>query len=203
MLQQAIRNRLDSIGLAGDVATILTEVEVDRERSRVQASDETDRPVLHALSRRGARTRPRLDDARRSRPRLAPRRPVAASAADPEHRDDRAHARQRRGRDRGRRRRIPVVRGRDGQWRGIEAVIDKDFASSLLASELHAEMYVVLTGVAKVAIDFDKPTQRALDRLTVAEAREASRGRPVPGRLDGTEDRSRDPVRHAAAAGRS
>ena len=45
---------------------------------------------------------------------------------------------------------IPVVRGRDGQWRGVEAVIDKDFSSSLLASELRAEIYVVLTGVAKV-----------------------------------------------------
>src|SRR5207237_2713911 len=65
---------------------------------------------------------------------------------------------------------IPGVRGRDGQWRGVEAVIDKDFSSSLLASELHAEMYVVLTGVAKVAIDFEKPTQRALDRITVSEA---------------------------------
>jgi carbamate kinase len=65
---------------------------------------------------------------------------------------------------------IPVVRGRDGQWRGIEAVIDKDFASSLLASELHAEMYVVLTGVAKVSIDFEKPSEKALDRMTVAEA---------------------------------
>ena len=61
---------------------------------------------------------------------------------------------------------IPVVRGRDGQWRGVEAVIDKDFASSLLASELHAEMYVVLTGVAKVSIDFEKPTQKTLDRMT-------------------------------------
>jgi carbamate kinase len=65
---------------------------------------------------------------------------------------------------------IPVVRGRDGQWRGVEAVIDKDFASSLLASELNAEMYVVLTGVAKVSLDFGKPAERALDRITVAEA---------------------------------
>ncbi|HEX9457932.1 MAG TPA: carbamate kinase, partial [Thermoanaerobaculia bacterium] len=65
---------------------------------------------------------------------------------------------------------IPVVRGRDSQWRGVEAVIDKDFSSSLLASELKAEMYVVLTGVAKVALDFDKPSQRMVERLTVAEA---------------------------------
>ncbi|MGZ7041323.1 MAG: amino acid kinase family protein, partial [Thermoanaerobaculia bacterium] len=65
---------------------------------------------------------------------------------------------------------IPVVRGRDGQWRGIEAVIDKDFASSLLAADLKADVYIVLTNVAQVAIDFNKPTQRALDRITVEEA---------------------------------
>jgi carbamate kinase len=65
---------------------------------------------------------------------------------------------------------VPVVRGRDGQWRGIEAVIDKDFASSLLANELKAELFIILTGVAKVAIDFGKPTQRDVDRMSVAEA---------------------------------
>jgi carbamate kinase len=65
---------------------------------------------------------------------------------------------------------IPVVRGRDGQWRGVEAVIDKDYASALLAIELKADFYVVLTGVAKVAIDFEKPTQRFIDRMSVAEA---------------------------------
>ena len=65
---------------------------------------------------------------------------------------------------------IPVVRGRDGQWRGIEAVIDKDFASALLANELKADLFIILTGVAKVALDFGKPTQRDVERLTIAEA---------------------------------
>jgi carbamate kinase len=65
---------------------------------------------------------------------------------------------------------IPVVRGRDGQWRGIEAVIDKDYASALLAAELGAELFIVLTGVPKVAVDFNKPTQRFVDRMSVAEA---------------------------------
>src|SRR5207249_1100078 len=65
---------------------------------------------------------------------------------------------------------IPVVRGRDGQWRGVEAVIDKDYASSLLAVELRADLYVVLTGVPKVALDFGKPTERFVDRLSANEA---------------------------------
>jgi carbamate kinase len=65
---------------------------------------------------------------------------------------------------------IPVVRGRDGQWRGIEAVIDKDYASALLAAELKAELYVILTGVPRVALDFGKPAERAVDRMSVDEA---------------------------------
>jgi carbamate kinase len=65
---------------------------------------------------------------------------------------------------------IPVVRGRDGAWRGIEAVIDKDYASAKLASDLDADLFIILTSVPKIAIDFGKPTQRAIDRMTVAEA---------------------------------
>jgi carbamate kinase len=65
---------------------------------------------------------------------------------------------------------IPVVKGRDGQWRGIEAVIDKDYASALLAANLNADLFIILTGVPKVALDFNKPTQRFVERMTVAEA---------------------------------
>ena len=49
-------------------------------------------------------------------------------------------------------------------------MIDKDYASALLAAQLKAELYVILTGVEKVALDFGKPSQRAVDRLTLAEA---------------------------------
>ena len=48
--------------------------------------------------------------------------------------------------------------------------IDKDFASALLAKNLKADLFIISTGVDKVAIDFKKPTQRQLDSLTVAEA---------------------------------
>jgi carbamate kinase len=63
---------------------------------------------------------------------------------------------------------VPVVE-RDGELDGIAAVIDKDYASSLLASEIKSELLVISTGVEKVAVDFGKPSQRELDRLTVAE----------------------------------
>ena len=51
------------------------------------------------------------------------------------------------------------------------AVIDKDLASCLLAKNLKADLFIISTGVDKVAIDFKKPTQRLLDKLTVAEAK--------------------------------
>jgi carbamate kinase len=66
---------------------------------------------------------------------------------------------------------IPVVENADGSLEGLEAVIDKDFASALLAHELGADLFVVSTAVEKVAIHFGKPEQRWLDRISLAEAR--------------------------------
>jgi carbamate kinase len=66
---------------------------------------------------------------------------------------------------------IPVIEEENGELRGVEAVIDKDLASSLLARSMAADILVLPTGVEKVALDFNKPTQRWLDRMTLAEAR--------------------------------
>ncbi len=65
---------------------------------------------------------------------------------------------------------IPVVEKANGELEGRPAVIDKDFASCLLAKNLQADLFIISTGVDKVAIDFKKPTQRELDTLTLAEA---------------------------------
>lgn len=66
---------------------------------------------------------------------------------------------------------IPVARMADGSLVGIEAVVDKDLASGLLAHELGADMLLIPTGVSRVAIRFGKPDEQWLDTLTVAEAR--------------------------------
>lgn len=72
---------------------------------------------------------------------------------------------------------ISVVREPSGDLRGVEAVIDKDLASALLAAELGADLLVMPTSVERVAVDFGQPGQRWLDSLTVAEAEElAERG---------------------------
>jgi len=66
---------------------------------------------------------------------------------------------------------IPVVRDANGDYHGVSAVIDKDLTSAMLAAELGAETLVMLTGVDRVALDFGKPRQRFLDRMSAAEAR--------------------------------
>ena len=67
---------------------------------------------------------------------------------------------------------VPVVLSAQGHWSGVAAVIDKDLTSAMLAAHLHADALVMLTGVERVALDFGKPTQRWLDHMTLAMARE-------------------------------
>jgi carbamate kinase len=66
---------------------------------------------------------------------------------------------------------IPVIDVGNGEYRGTAAVIDKDFASSLLAREVKADLFLIATAVEKVAINFNKPNQQWLDKMTLAEAK--------------------------------
>jgi carbamate kinase len=67
---------------------------------------------------------------------------------------------------------IPVVKGPDGKLKGADAVIDKDLATSLLAGKLNADVLIISTAVEKVYLNYGKPDQRAIDSMTVAEARQ-------------------------------
>ena len=67
---------------------------------------------------------------------------------------------------------IPVVDKGNGEYEGTAAVIDKDFASSLLAQEIGADLFLIATAVEKVAINFGKPEQKWLDKMTLAEAKQ-------------------------------
>jgi carbamate kinase len=170
MLQQAIRNRLESIGIGGEVAAVLTEVEVDPNdaafkrptkpigpfftRYRAEALERDLGWTMREDSGRGWRhvvpsPRPLRILNMKTIARMVAEASVIIAAGGGG---------------------IPVVRGRDGQWRGIEAVIDKDYASALLAGELNADLFIILTSVSKVAIDFGKPSQQSVDRLTATEA---------------------------------
>jgi carbamate kinase len=174
MLQLAIRSRLEAIGLAdassGDVATILTEVEVD---ASDPAFKRPTKPIGPFFTRYRAEALERdlgwtmREDAGRGWRHVVPSpKPLRILNVGTIRRmlDTSSVVVAAGGGG------IPVVRGRDGQWRGIEAVIDKDYASALLAAELNADLFVILTGVPQVAIDYGKPTQRNVDRMTVDEA---------------------------------
>ena len=67
---------------------------------------------------------------------------------------------------------IPVVADKDGNLTGVAAVIDKDLASALLATCIDAELLLITTSVAQVSLDFGTPEQRAVSRMTLAEAKE-------------------------------
>ena len=184
MLQQAIRNRLEAIGVGGEVATILTEVEVD---AGDIAFKRPTKPIGPFFTRYRAEALERdlgwtmKEDSGRGWRHVVPSpKPLRILNINTiSHMLDTAACVIAAGGGG-----IPVVRGRDNAWRGIEAVIDKDYASAKLASDLDADLFIILTGVHRVAIDFGKPTQRELERMTVAEAEQyMSEGQFPPGSM--------------------
>lgn len=79
---------------------------------------------------------------------------------------------------------IPVVREGDGHLRGVEAVIDKDLATSLLAQSIGADLLLISTAVERVALNYGKPDQRDLAEVTVGEAKQyLSEGHFPPGSM--------------------
>ncbi len=66
---------------------------------------------------------------------------------------------------------IPVIINGNGLFQGVEAVIDKDFAASLLAREIKADLFIILTSIDRVYLDFGTPNQRPIDVMTVEEAK--------------------------------
>ena len=67
---------------------------------------------------------------------------------------------------------IPVVINGRGLFKGVEAVIDKDYVASLIAREVKVDLFIILTGVDRVFLDFGTPQERPLDVMTVAQAQE-------------------------------
>ena len=65
---------------------------------------------------------------------------------------------------------VPVIK-KNGRLVGVEGVIDKDLASSVLARDINANMFIILTSVEKAFLNFGTPEQKALDEITVSEAR--------------------------------
>ena len=79
---------------------------------------------------------------------------------------------------------IPVILNNRGLFEGVEAVIDKDYAASLIAREVKVDLFIILTGIEKVYIQFGKPDQQEMSILTVDEAqRYLEEGQFPPGSM--------------------
>ncbi|MFH1421614.1 MAG: carbamate kinase [Planctomycetota bacterium] len=79
---------------------------------------------------------------------------------------------------------IPVIKNKNNDYEGIEAVIDKDLASAELAKVIHADLFMVLTGVPGVYLNYNKSNQRPINKLSLAEAKHyLSEGQFPPGSM--------------------
>jgi len=172
MLQNQIRNRLNEEQLAKEVVTVLTEVEVGRDDPAFENPSKPVGPYFTAyranllMQEQGWQM---VEDAGRGWRKVVASPPpkrildvgvvkrlidsgavvVAAGGGG-----------------------IPVYQDVGGYFRGVEAVIDKDYTAALLAKELDADLFIVLTQVAQVAENFGRPNQRWLAEISVARAKE-------------------------------
>jgi carbamate kinase len=168
LLQQSLHNELAAAGLDLPVATVLTQVVVSPDDP---AMDKPTKPIGPFYSREEAEDRQRrfgwaiVEDAARGYRRVVPS-PEPLEVVEAEvvrgllERGVLVVAVGGGG--------IPVIR-RDGRLAGIEAVIDKDRASALLAAQLGVDCFVISTDVDRVYLDYKKLGQRPLPRATAAE----------------------------------
>lgn len=183
MLQQALGNCLRERGLKRDICTVITQTLVDRDDPAFQRPN---KPIGGFMSReQGAKFEAEgwtvVEDAGRGYRRVvASPIPVEILELDPINglvtNEVIVICTGGGG--------IPVIRDEQGNVRGVNAVIDKDRGSSLLANGLKADLFVISTAVEKVAVNFNKPDQRWLDRMTLSEAkRYLAEGQFAPGSM--------------------
>jgi len=167
-LQNTIRMELDRRGMYKQVATIITQVEVDPDD---EAFKNPSKPIGSFMTEDEAKALksagiPVIEDAGRGWRQVVPSpKPVYIIEAETVKTMMAAGI-------------IPIAAGgggipvvmNSGQYRGISAVIDKDFSAAKLAELIGADMLIILTAVEKIAVNFGKPNQQWLDSMTIAEA---------------------------------
>lgn len=184
-LQNGLRDRLSALGLSVPVVSLVTMVEVD---DRDPAFETPTKPIGMFYTKEEAEARMatetgalyKEDAGRGWRRVVASPKPVAILERDSIRAlsDGGAVVIACGGGG------VPVVRDGEGGYRGVPAVIDKDFAAAKLAAEVHADRLVILTAVDRVALDWGKPTERRLAAMTVAEAEQYCReGQFAPGSM--------------------
>ena len=172
MLQMALHNEFKRRGLNKVAATIVTQAIVDKHDP---AFEHPTKPIGSFMEEREAKSRRANDgwtvveDAGRGWRRVVPSpRPISIVEAEAIHNLIKAGFTVIGVGGGG----IPVIERDDGTLTGIEAVIDKDFGSSLLAKLIGADLFVISTAVEKVALNFNTPEQKWLDQMTVSEAKQ-------------------------------
>ncbi|HYW83998.1 MAG TPA: carbamate kinase [Spirochaetia bacterium] len=169
-LQQALQNQLFHRRIRKNVATIITQVLVDK---KDPAFESPSKPIGGFMDAEEAARRREMgwsvvEDAgrgwRRVVPSPLPREIVELSSIKAVLNDGIVVITVGGGG-------IPVVDTGEGEYRGTAAVIDKDFASSLLAREIKADLFLIATAVEKVAVNFGTPAQKWIDTMTLAEAK--------------------------------
>ena len=172
MLQNQLRNRLNEEQLGKEVVTVLTEVEVARDDPAFESPTKPVGPYFTAyranllMQEQGWQM---VEDAGRGWRKVVPSpRPVRILDAAAVKRLVQGGAVVVAAGGGG----IPVYRDVGGYYRGVEAVIDKDYTASLLAQELDADLFIILTQVPQVAENYGRPNQRWLDALTVSRTKE-------------------------------
>ncbi len=171
MIQQSLANEFTGRGLRRQAVSVVTQVEVD---ARSPAFGAPSKPIGSFMDEATARARAAAngwtigEDAGRGWRRLVPSpAPVAIVELDAIRALVAAGMTVVAAGGGG----IPVVREPDGTLRGVEAVIDKDEASSLLATALGAELLVISTNVERVCLRFGRPDAQPLDAMSLASAR--------------------------------
>ena len=171
-IQQAMQNEFHRRKRNQSVATIVTQTLVDKDDPAFQKPT---KPIGQFYKKEEAEDRMRIEkwtmveDAGRGWRRVVPSpRPVRIIEADIiRHLIDAGYVVIAAGGGG-----IPVVQDEQGNLRGTAAVIDKDLAAAVLAKEIAADLLVISTAVEKVCLNFGKPDQKTLDRMTIAEAKQ-------------------------------
>ena len=171
MIQQTLRNKLEKIGIRKDVATVITQVKVDPEDPAFEKPTKpvgpfyTERQAEKLRREKGYVIR-RIEEGRYRRVVPSPEpKSIVELGAIQKLVDAGVIVIASGGGG------VPVVESDDRRLQGVEAVIDKDLASEILAQEIKANIMLFLTNVRGVAVNYGKPAQKFLDRMTLDEAR--------------------------------
>ncbi|NIT37277.1 MAG: carbamate kinase [candidate division Zixibacteria bacterium] len=171
MFQQSLKNRLIRGGIERDVVTVLTQVVVARDDDRLQRFTKPIGPFFDedtAKRRMADKGVVLKEDAGRGWRRVVPSPTPRAVVETEIIRDLVGHGFVVIACGGGG---IPVYYEEDGRLEGVDAVVDKDLASAVLARDLEAQVFVSATSIEQVFLNFNKPGQRPLDVVTSAEAK--------------------------------